>query len=133
MDKKVCLKIFTPDGLVFDKNIDSISLKTSSGIIGLCANQPRSLMQVETDIAKITINNDSELWLLCNGIIQITPKLITISNSCSLQKNNESKLLIKKNILKLEEMSKITKDNNAIEAIKQQLEIENTKLNLLSK
>ncbi|MGL4950807.1 MAG: F0F1 ATP synthase subunit epsilon [Mycoplasma sp.] len=132
MENQVHLKIFTPQGLVFNENIDFLNTTTISGQIGICANQPSSIFQLKPNVSKVTIGDKHEFWVITDGMIHVEPDLITITTSSCLLKNEDNIKKTNEAICNLKQLLSRTEDKDAISAIEQVINLENLKLNLLS-
>ncbi|MGL4948630.1 MAG: hypothetical protein ACRC42_04615 [Mycoplasma sp.] len=133
MENEVLLKIYTPQGLVFDDPIVSLATTTTKGQIGVYPNQPNLIAQLKPNIIKINTKDSETYWVVPDGIMQINPNLVVITTSCCLEKNQQSIEIVNHNISKLNDMLCGASDELAQKAINDLINVENIKINLLSK
>ena len=80
INKKVSLKIITPDGTFWNKPVDIVTLKTTEGYIGL--QHGKSPFVASLDIAELTINkkgsNEYKDCAIAGGIVIASKEKVEI-------------------------------------------------------
>lgn len=78
--KKTRLKIITPHGTFWDKDVDMVTLKTTEGYIGLMANKSPLVAGIE--VSELLINQksspESRICAIAGGVVYAKPEGIQI-------------------------------------------------------
>jgi F-type H+-transporting ATPase subunit epsilon len=112
MNKKTFLKIITPNGFFYNKEVDIVTVKTTEGFIGLMKN--KSPFVAALDISNLLINKkNSKDFLECaiaGGIVKATPNNVEIITDEIEEKSKISESRARKSKLEAEKLLKIKKD-----------------------
>lgn len=127
------LKIISPDGVKFDKNVINIQTKSVRGNIVLNYNKPNIAFILVDCISEIRLEDSSILKvLLTKGFVYCKQTEIKIFTSFYDEVGNVNITEIKKKIENLESfLVKFDKDSIDYYQLNHQLEIEKNKLSLL--
>lgn len=76
--KTVTVSIVTPDGPVYDKEVDMVIAKTTSGEIGVLAGHIPTVAPLAISAVKLKINGKFEYVAVGGGFIEVRPEKISI-------------------------------------------------------
>ncbi|MBD7943332.1 MULTISPECIES: F0F1 ATP synthase subunit epsilon [Psychrobacillus] len=76
--KTVSVNIVTPDGPVYDSEIDMIIAKTASGEIGILPGHIPMVAPLEIGSVKLKKDGKSEFVAVSGGFIEVRPEKVTI-------------------------------------------------------
>ena len=69
-DKKIHLKIVTPEKIVFEDDVDYVSAKGISGSFGVYPNHIPFMSALDVDIAKTIVNGKEHIFSIIGGTFQ---------------------------------------------------------------
>lgn len=95
--KTVTVNIVTPDGPVYDAEVEMVIAKTTSGEIGVLAGHIPMVAPLAISAVKLKVNGKFEYVALSGGFIEVRPDKISIlapaaevANSIDIQRAKEA-------------------------------------------
>ncbi len=67
------LRVFTPEGPVFDNTVDAIQLTAFEGSMGILTNHAPMLAALLTGPAKITVEGKDQWYVFGEGTLEVRP------------------------------------------------------------
>jgi len=95
--KTVTVSIVTPDGPVYDKEVEMVIAKTTSGEIGVLAGHIPMVAPLAISAVKLKVNGKFEYVAVSGGFVEVRPDKISIlapaaeiADSINLQRAKEA-------------------------------------------
>lgn len=76
--KTLQVTIVTPDGPVYDSDVEMISAKTETGEIGILADHIPLVAPLQIGAVRLTNGNNTELVAVSGGFLEVRPEKVTI-------------------------------------------------------
>lgn len=124
------LKVFSPQGLLIEKDINQLETTTAKGRVGLNVNQPKFIAHLEPNITVVSTDTEKQEYVVVSGLLVLDKSVMTIFTEDFCLKSDINLENLSLQITQLKEFLLNVKDETKTLMLKQLLTKYETKLAL---